>query len=254
VEARNLDVSIVVLATGKYQNFLPRLISSAEQYLTNLSSVYVLSDRPIEIDGYSDLVWLPWGHLQWPYSTLMRYEAITTYSQILQNTDVLLHIDADMYFNEFCDFTSVKGLIAVEHPGYVNQESPSLPYETNPLSNAYVPDSLGGKYFAGGVQGGATSAYLGAAFQMSQWIRQDLAQSIVPVWHDESIWNRYLVDSSSHHVFSADYCCPDTALSKTSRIIAITKDHAYYRDGGRSYYRYFSRIFAKILRTILPNK
>jgi hypothetical protein len=122
-----------------------------------------------------------------------------------------------------------------------------------------VPASLGKSYFAGGVQGGKTTVYLEAAFKMSQWIRQDLAKSIVPVWHDESIWNRYLIDSSSQQIFSADYCCPDTAISEASRIIAITKNHAYYRDGRGKYLRYISpsyffRIPTKIFRMLFQMK
>jgi hypothetical protein len=254
-----MEVSIVVLATGKYQSFLPRLIGSAEKYLVDLSTVYVLSDRPLELDSHDNIIWLPWGHLQWPYSTLMRYEAISTYSRILQNSDVLLHIDADMYFNDVCNFSSVRGLIAVEHPGYVGKESSSFPYESNPRSTAYMPASLGKKYFAGGVQGGKSTDYLKAAFEMSEWIQQDLTKSIVPIWHDESIWNRYLADSFPDQIYSSDYCCPDTAISISSKIIAISKDHAYFRDGQQKHLRgisqtYLYRFLAKIYRAVLPKK
>lgn len=222
-------VGLVTMATGRYIEFIPALVASARQHLVGLGPVFVLTDAT-EIGGAGEVRILPWEKLDWPLPTLLRYRAFTQYAQQLSEVDVLLYTDADMLFVGDVDIRDAAGLIAVRHPGYVNTAPADLPYERRTTSTACVPPGQGVAYFCGGVQGGCTAAYLEAAAEIDSAIAADQSKGVTAVWHDESQWNRYLLDHPASTQLGAEYCTPDVNRGDSSRILALTKDHAYFRD------------------------
>lgn len=222
-------VALVVMATGRYIEFVPPLVASAQQHLVGLSTVFVLGDhRPPAIPGIA-VRWLPWGHLPWPYSTLSRYRALTAYAEELRRHDVIVHTDADMVFVGPVDLSSVTGVFAVQHPGFVGRPVGEMTFERRPESRAYVVPGEGTTYVAGGVQGGRTADYLAACSVMAGWIQDDLDRQIVALWHDESIWNRYCITYPPEVVLPMAYCTPQSRVDDSTRIVALTKDHDRYR-------------------------
>jgi histo-blood group ABO system transferase len=222
-----ITVSLVVIATGKYDRFLTPLITSARTHLEGLGSIFVLSDQAIETDD-DGVRWLPWGHTQWPYSSLLRYRAITAYRELLGEADILLHSDVDMRFVSGVKLPH-EGLFAVAHPGYVGASRSDFPYETNPKSQAFVAPDRGEHYVAGAVQGGASGEYLNACAELADDIQCDLDNGVVPVWHDESMWNRFCIDHGEVTVLSSDYCTPESALCDSTIMIALDKHHSLLR-------------------------
>ncbi|GAW51913.1 MULTISPECIES: hypothetical protein [unclassified Nocardioides] len=220
-------VGLIVIATGRYVEFVDQLLASAHEHVAGLHRLYVLSDRRPPDDPR--IVWLPWGHIGWPYPTLLRYRAIAAHQDILRECDILVYSDVDMRFVASFDMTQIRGIFAVSHPGYVGATPDSLPYERNPASQAYVPVGSGLEYFAGGVQGGRAEIYLDACEQMAARVQEDLNAGIVPVWHDESIWNGWLIDHPPDLVLGSEYCTPETAAGPQSVLLALDKDHARLR-------------------------
>lgn len=222
-------VGLVTMATGRYVEFIPELVSSAREHLAGLGPVFVLTDAAT-IDGVDDVCILPWEKLDWPLPTLLRYRAFCQYAKALAEVDVLLYTDADMLFVGPVDVRDATELIAVRHPGYVDTVASELPYERRAVSTAFVPHGQGDAYFCGGVQGGRSTAYLAAANVIDRAIAEDQAKGVTAVWHDESQWNRYLLDHPAEIQLSADYCTPDVQRTEASRILAITKNHSYFRE------------------------
>ena len=223
------SVGLVVLATGRYIEFVPPLLRSAQQHVAGLRRAYVLTDSTPPAVSDMEVVRLPWGQTPWPYSTLLRYRAITAYADRLRDVDVLLHLDADMSFVGPVDLTSTEGVFAVQHPGLVAASPAEFPYERRPESRACVPVGEGRVYVAGGVQGGSTARYLEACRTMADWLQTDLDAGLVPLWHDESMWNRYCISHPPAVVLPVDYCTPDVAPPAGARILALTKNHDLYR-------------------------
>jgi histo-blood group ABO system transferase len=221
-------VSLIVMATGRYIEFLDSLLASARLHVRGLDEVFVLSDRrPNTKDGVR---WLPWGHLAWPYPTLLRYRAISSYREVLAEAEVLLYVDVDMRFVGDVDLTLADGLIAVQHPGFSKASSEDFPYERRSESCVSVAIGLGTTYFAGGVQGGVASEYLAACVEMATWVQSDLDRELIPVWHDESVWNRRCVARPPKLVLSPSYCTPETQKRHDTRIVALDKDHDKFRE------------------------
>lgn len=215
--------SIVLIATGRYQTFVPAVVASAWRHLVGLDQVFVISDaRPA---GDSSVTWLPWGHSPWPYPTLLRYRAITAYEEILGAADTLLYCDVDMRMQRDIEIPAIDGTLAVRHPGYVGVRADELPYERRIESTSCIPAGEGSTYFAGGVQGGAALAYLNACKTMAGWIQADLARGIVPVWHDESAWNRFCATNAPELILPESYCSPDNEQNAGAFIVALDKNH-----------------------------
>lgn len=222
-------VGLVTVATGRYVDFLPPLVESARKHLIGLGPVYVLTDTK-QLESAGDVRILEWPRMEWPLPTLLRYRAFCQYAPALSEVDVLLYTDADMLFVGDVDVRAATGLIAVRHPGYVDTPVKHLPYERRETSSACVPPEAGAAYFCGGVQGGLTSAYLAAAADIDGRIAQDQAQDVMAAWHDESHWNKHLTLHPAEMQLGDEYCTPDTDRTSSSRILAITKDHAHYRN------------------------
>lgn len=216
-------VSLVVVATGRYVEFLPALLAGAEKHVRGLDRIFVISDSRPAADNR--VTWLPWGHLPWPYPTLLRYRAITAYASELRTSEVLLYVDVDMRFERELILPGLSGLLAVEHPGYGGVSVECLPYERRQASLCCVPEGLGSTYFAGGVQGGQSAEYLRACLTLAEWIQADLEREIIPQWHDESAWNRLLVSTPPQIALSAAYCAPESSDISGAFIVALDKDH-----------------------------
>lgn len=218
------SVSLLVVATGRYQQFVPQVLASASRHVRGLDRVFLFTDqRPDQ--GLEQVVWLPWGHLGWPLPTLLRYRAFSAYRDVLETSGVLLYVDVDMRFADDIDMSDVSGLLAVEHPGYVGQAVGGLPYERRPESACCVPAGAAEAYFCGGVQGGQASQYLDACAEMASWIQSDLDHNIIPVWHDESAWNRYCALNPPKTIWGPEYCSPEHEGNLAARIIALDKNH-----------------------------
>jgi histo-blood group ABO system transferase len=227
--ASNGRISLIAIATGKYNEFVDALVAGAVKYVEGLDTVFVLSDHE---QTHPRVTWLPWGHLGWPYPTLLRYRAITAYAQVIaeRQSDLLLYVDVDMRFQHRLDLRDSDGTIAVRHPGFDGAPRERLPYETRVESRSYVDISEGEVYVAGGVQGGRTSAYLKACSAMAAMVQEDLSRGLIPVWHDESVWNRYCIDHPPDVLLTPQFCSPEEYQDAMAVIVALRKDHDRLRD------------------------
>lgn len=222
------DVSVVAIATGRYAAFVPALVAGVQRHIVGLDRIFVLADHPLETNG--PVCWLPWGHVGWPFPTLLRYRAMTAYRDLLSNTDVLLYTDVDMRFVRDIDLREVTGTLAVHHPGYGNLPPDQLPYERRPESRCSIPIGEGKHYFAGGIQGGESAAYLSACEIMAAWLQDDLSRGVIPVWHDESAWNKYCSVQPPTQELPREYCQPEYEASDNAFIIALDKNHDQLRE------------------------
>jgi hypothetical protein len=225
-----MRINLITMATGKYTYFLDELVNSAREFVPDLQEIYVLSDDPSVSQKH--VTWLPWGHFAWPMSAFMRFNAIDLHAESSNffDADLVLYSDADMCFVGEVLLPDTEGLIAVEHPGYVDSPLAKYPYERDRRNPFRVRRGEGSKYFAGGVQGGSANAYRSAVHEMAEKSREAAQKALIPVWHDESVWNRHLIDNPPSLILSRDFCTPETEQNTESKILALDKDHHFFRD------------------------
>lgn len=251
-----LKIGLLVVATGRYIEFIPNLVEQGKKYfLPNHEITYfVFADRPLA--PQENIVLCYQKKLDWPYSTMLRYETYLRYKHLYAEYDYLFACDADMDFIGIIDETILGKSVGILHPGFAHpkidaiknkQHSPLIyhehlwnllrhnySHETSPASTAYLPN--GKFYFCGGVFGGEKDTFLHILETLTKNIRTDMANNIIAVWHDESHLNRYFNTHLPEKILTPFYCFPDTYTYHldvqeivSPKIIALTKDHNAYR-------------------------
>ena len=76
------------------------------------------------------------------------------------------------------------------HPGLYNKPNSEFTYERRDAFTAYIPEGEGRYYYAGGLSGGCTKAYLKLCTTICSWVDRDATNHIIPIWHDESLINK----------------------------------------------------------------
>jgi hypothetical protein len=109
-------------------------------------------------------------------------------------------------------------LVGVQHCGFMDKTGP---YENNPKSCLFVDVNYPKKYryyFGGGFSGGRSANYLALSKWCSDRIEQDVANGIIPIWHDETALNRYFLDQIPSVVLSPEYHYPQGNLPRYKKM------------------------------------
>jgi len=200
----------------------------------------------------------PTESVQWPAPTLMRYHMFIQQEEILKDYDYIFFCDVDMMFvGVVGDEILGKGLTAALHPGYATRKELWPPYEPNKNSAAFInrPGKIindNGKprfmpmYFAGGFQGGTSREWFKAMHAMKKLIDEDLSKNYVPIWNDETAWNKYLEKTPDDLVvLHPGYIYPDSLIkeyyepivwgqSYVPKLITLTKKFSVSKEGGEA--------------------
>lgn len=225
MEAAN--VGLLVVATGKYIQFVKPLIESAEKYFCKNHHVtyFVFTDQ--ETIPLPNTVYVFQERLGWPYDTMNRYHVYYKHRELFIEQDYLFASDADMLFVGDVGDEILGERTATLHPGFVGKRGS---YETSVKSRACIHKSEGKCYFAGGFYGGNRACFLHILQTNIQNIDEDLSRGVIAVWHDESHWNRYCIDYPPTVVLTPSYCYPESwSLPYPKKLLALDKDHASIR-------------------------
>lgn len=198
----------------------------------------------------------PVGGMEWPQPTLKRYHLYLRQEEILKTYDYQFHVDIDMRFVGFVgDEILGDGLTAVQMPMYAVDKKFVPPYEPNPKSAAYIPrpgrivEEDGKKrfeplYLAGGFQGGKIEYWIEAMKAMKAIIDEDARNGYIPIWNDETVWNKYLFNNPPSVVLDPGYTYPDSLIEEyfkplwgrdyTPRLVTLTKKHTISKEGGQA--------------------
>jgi hypothetical protein len=267
------SATLLLIATGRYKQFVPILYEDIlNKWLTDVPErqIVLCTDvtTPEEAGVHVSKVpvhIVPIVRRGFPGDTLFRYHYFLKCASLWKDTDFAMYMDVDMrilrpflaseLFGSQSSHLYVGSPLhanlqsadhcgqewqgfAVVHPGFANNaHSPWGTPETSPFSESCLPQGPRRMpYVCGGVQGGRSLWYLQAMQAMVGRIDRDLARHHTPIWHDESVWNRYVHDESRMvRLFTPSLCHSLThsqawGLNVWVPIITtIEKDHHYFR-------------------------
>ncbi len=221
----------------------------------------MILDTPSIINGIAnlrnqkDIHLIPTEPIEWPYPTLLRYNLFLQQEEKLKEYDYIFYCDIDMKFvNVVGDEILGNGLTGAQHPMYALRKEYIAPYEPNPESQAYIHrpgqvtmDNTGKPrfmplYYGGGFQGGKSDEWIKAMKEMRTMTDKDMIKNYIPIWNDESIWNRYLFDNPASITLTPSYIYPDSLIDEyytkvwgcnyVPRLITITKWFTLSKQGG----------------------
>lgn len=257
VSSRYKVAVVTICLNSHYWSYLGTMIESAKKFFLKGHEVdyFTWSDMPAE--HLPGVTVFPTEPFQWPLPTLKRYHLFLKQEEILSQYDFIVYIDADMLFvSRVGDEILSNDLIAAQHPMYAVNRNFIPPYEPNKDSMAYIPrpgrivEENGKKrfeplYAAGGFQGGRSDAFIKAMKQMKEWVDTDFAKNnYVPIWNDETVWNKYLFENPASVFLSPSYVYPDS-LNKSyyqrvwgrnyvPKLVTITKPFSLTKEAGNN--------------------
>jgi histo-blood group ABO system transferase len=200
----SMTVGFLIIATGKYTRFVKPLVDSINSFvLPGVDKAFnVFTDAPWE-DEAMNFIAAP--HEPWPGPTLHRFRNfLGAWDRILG--DQLVYVDADTRFVAPAGGEILGECVAVRHCGFVGSRGS---YETRPESACFVGDGEGSEYYGGGFYSLSRERARTAFEACAAMIDADEAKGVVPVWHDESAWNRFLIDEPPSAVLSPSYHYPE---------------------------------------------
>ncbi len=238
-----MKIGILYICTGKYDVFWQGFYESAEKYLLPKSEkhYFVFTDSE-QIQSTGNIHKIYQQQLGWPKDTLMRFHLFLNIEQDLQQMDYLFFFNANYTFikpiseSELLPTQVDHFLTGQIHPVAYHKKRKDFDYESNPASTAFISDNTGTYYFAGGLIGGQSTAFLRMCHQLKNNIDKDFENDIVAKWHDESHINKYFVEIEPKKLHPG-YCYPqDWYLPFEKKTWLLNKSklggHAYLRGVG----------------------
>ena len=206
-------VAILIISTNKYIDFVPPLIESAQKYLLkNYYKKYFIFTNDTRNLTFTDTAKISHcqtlyiDHYPFPFPTLFRFYYFQKYYNELKDFDQIIYIDADSVFVADVNEEVLHSRCAVQHCGFYAERGC---YETNPGSSFFVTDREGLNYYGGGFWSFSKIEFLRFITWATEKLTIDLEKHIVPVWHDESILNRWLIDNPPDSILSPSYHFPE---------------------------------------------
>lgn len=260
---KRFKVAFVCICLNEpYWEYAREMIEGARKFFLPGHDVdfFLWSDMPEA--SYGATVF-PTEPIEWPMPTLMRYHLFLQQEEILEKYDYIFYCDVDMKFVDIVgDEILGEGLTAAPHPGYAIRKELWPPYEPNKDSASFINRPgvvilMEGKprfmpfYAAGGLQGGKADKFIQAMKQIKKLVDKDLSKSYIPIWNDETAWNKYLFEVLNKEelnkvVFlTPSYIYPDSLIkeyyepivwgcSYIPRLVTITKKFTVSSEGGEA--------------------
>ena len=212
-QSKNKSIGILYICTGKYISFWESFHESFEKNFLpdTIKNYYIFTDKPESISQSERVKVYYIDPMPWPLITLLRFHYFTRFRDEIINNDYLMFANSNLICHEVIseeEFLPADNqeLSCVTHPGYWNTEKPIfLPYDRNNTSTAYVPYNVGQKYMMGGLYCGHTDKFMKMSEILTSRINEDFSNRIIAQWHDESQYNKYLLEGHAVRVLSPAY-------------------------------------------------
>jgi hypothetical protein len=205
-DKHDINVGFLIVCTGKYDVFVEPLIRSIEKHVLpyNKKHYNIFTDKDIELSDVSYSIFKI-EHKPFPYPTLYRFHFFSTYLSSIIG-DQLVYIDADTLVRSNIGTEILTPITATQHCGYVNRWGT---FESRMESKCFVNRMEGKNYYGGGFYSFCSEEFQKMVGECKDMVDWEIARGRTPIWHDESVINRYLVSNRPTRVLSPSYHYPE---------------------------------------------
>lgn len=236
-----MKIAILYICTGDYIVFWDEFYESFEQFfLPDFEKEYFVFTDAVSLKGQETgrvhlqhMEWQPW-----PIPTLMKFHTFLTMEEKLRQFDYIYQPNSNsrcrrvITAEEFLPGKD-KGekLFFTTHPAKWFIKGYKYPYYRNPQSLAYVPYNRETIGVFGAMNGGEANAFVDFMKEMADRTAIDLKKCIIPINHDESYINNYLVrhiNDESIRFLPSDYAYPAEYDIPCERVIELADKNKYF--------------------------
>lgn len=239
-------VAILYIATGRYTVFWEPFYRSAERFLLPdcRKHYFLFTDSPETLAGEdgASVTRIHQPKLGWPHDTLMRFHIFLGIKEQLARFDYIYFFNGNSEIlstvsrEDLLPLLPHERLVLLRQPHMTHLTPDEFTYDRNPKSTACIPKGRGEYYFAGGLNGGRTEAYLEMCETLRGRVQQDLDNGVIALWHDESQLNRYALGRSDLKILPRYFSRGETEPWKQSAKVMFS-DKTHHRFGGHAYLR-----------------
>ena len=225
-------IALTFCGTQKYLDFLPQWYGRLEKYFlpndpdgdgdyyVDLEKHYfVFTDGELN-DAPDNVTKMPIPHYGFPTTYHKTFEEMLKLEDKVADYDWLVSVDADLYAWEMIQymdfFDDSKKYFGVHHPchkvGFRPHSQPPGAYDVNPLSNAYIDDSIMDMsiYYQGCLWGGKIPYVFDMMRQIDKWTKEDVEKDVQARFYEESYMNKwFLTHREETHTVPPDYAYPE---------------------------------------------
>lgn len=200
-------VALVLTACGAERRHLPFLLEGIRKnFLPGVEKrVFVFGDGvPMEAE---DVMWIRVDTVEAERVPLERFRWLFGSGRMFAGHDFVFLLKPQVRVRVRVEAGEVLSgeMVAVLHAAYEGEPRSKIRFEENKASVAWIAPGEGCHYYCGSWQGGSPERLLAAVRLIVEWMGQDEAAGVMPVWGDESYWNRYWADVMPERVLGADY-------------------------------------------------
>ena len=216
-----MKLAITFWGTETYLNFLPQWYGRLEKYfIPNVEKHYfVFTDGELE-DAPSNVTLMKIPHYGFPDTYNKTFEEMIKLEDKVSDYDWLVSVDADLYAQEEIHydqfFDGSRKYFGVHHPchhvGFPPHNQHPGAYDTNPLSNACIDDSIMDMtvYHQGCLWGGKIPYIFDMMRQIDDWTKEDVSKDVQARYYEESYMNKwFLTHRKETRTLPPDYSYPE---------------------------------------------
>lgn len=198
-------IAIYYIATNKYINFFNDFLKSLNYFFPDVSKKVVLItdyDKELQINTNIEIKKEHIDHYYWPIPTLFKMFYIEKF--LVDDCDYHFYCNANMMFNRDFNINEPFDMCFMEH--YLSDRLSLYTINNGNCNNCVIPPSwakchisekdvpFNAKYCQAGFWGGKTKNVLHLLHNVNGMLKEDLKHNIIPIWHDETYLNKYLLD------------------------------------------------------------
>jgi len=197
--------ALMFICTGAgYHKFIEPAVASAKKYfLPQQTDILLFTDSERQYD-VAKQVKVP--HLGWPNVTWRRFHTFLGEEAWLSQHDFLWYMDVDSEIvAPVGEEILSDGITATIHTSFILSRGTYCTPEENPRSAACLSKKDIRKMYTGMSYGGTSAAFLALCRDCATIVDIDTKNNFVPIWHDESVLNKYLYDHPPAKELGEDY-------------------------------------------------
>ena len=240
-------IAVLYIGTGRYTIFWDDFYKSCEEnFIKEAEKHYFFFTDSQDFSSNEKVTIIPQENLGWPLIACLRYKILNKVREQLKNYDYAFFFNGNM---EFIHEISAKEFLPAEKDGFIDitphpmnkyiKNNYEFPFERNPNSKAYIPYGEGKVYYQSCLWGGRLNEFLDILDTCGNMIDEDLQNNIIPKFHDESIFNKYVL-SRKFKELDLNYIYPTHGkflYRLNPKIKIIQRDKAAFKYGGHAYLR-----------------
>jgi hypothetical protein len=211
-----MKIGVITISTGKYIKYVPDLVKSCESFFLpdHEKNYFIFTDGDLgDLKKLPNVIKIHQEKLGWPFDSMLRFHMFLEIKEHLLKMDYLFFMNANNIIADNIDesilpLNSKCGITAALHPGFFKKNKASYSYERRPESVFCIPRESENNYYQGCFNGGRAKEFMEMSETLKFKIDTDLSNNIIPIWHDESALNWYLVDKDPL-VLGPNYAYPE---------------------------------------------